>query len=278
MTNIFPTDYSTKWTPDWTDVVWSSDAVTNFNLTIASIALYTLTNSDTDSLSEWVTNLYYTEARVTSNTTVVWLWNTKADKTNVLELDNTTPYTPTLPYHPVTKDYSDNMGTVINWLTWKTTPVDNDEFILYDSVWLDNKKLSYSDLKTALTTDIVNTESIYFNNDWAIWDWLTRYISMSWRSNPEVSEWDSRMVISKTGTIKNLSIKALSNDLDENTVITVIKNGVATSLSVTFTWGWFEQDLVNTVSVIWWDFISIKIDTILSTVWQLRVSWALEFI
>lgn len=79
----FPTDYTTKVIPDWTDVVWSSDAVTNFNLTIASIALYTLTNSDTDSLPEWVINLYYTEARVTANSTVVALWNDKQDVSNI---------------------------------------------------------------------------------------------------------------------------------------------------------------------------------------------------
>lgn len=31
----------------------------------------------------------------------------KADKTNVLQKDNATPYTPTQPYHPATKDYTD---------------------------------------------------------------------------------------------------------------------------------------------------------------------------
>lgn len=83
MTNIFPTDYTTKVTPDWTDVVWSSDAVTNFNLTIASIALYTMTNSTTDDLSEWATNLYYTDTRVSANSTVVALWNDKQDVSNI---------------------------------------------------------------------------------------------------------------------------------------------------------------------------------------------------
>ena len=32
----------------------------------------------------------------------------KADKTNVLELDNTDVYTPTLDYHPATKKYTDD--------------------------------------------------------------------------------------------------------------------------------------------------------------------------
>ncbi len=79
MSNIFPTDYSTKTTPDGTDVVWSSDAVTNFNLTISSIALYTLTNATTDDLDEWSVNKYYSDALVDANTTVV----SKQDKSNL---------------------------------------------------------------------------------------------------------------------------------------------------------------------------------------------------
>lgn len=39
---------------------------------------------------------------------VVRLETDKADKNNVLELDNTTSYTPTSPYHPATKQYVDN--------------------------------------------------------------------------------------------------------------------------------------------------------------------------
>ena len=34
----------------------------------------------------------------------------KADKANVLGKDNTTAYTPTLPYHPATKNYADRGG------------------------------------------------------------------------------------------------------------------------------------------------------------------------
>lgn len=100
---VFPTWYTSKAIPDWTDVVWSSDAIINFNLTVASIALYTMTNNSTTDLLEG-TNLYYTEARVTANTTVV----AKADKTNVLELDNAAVYTPTADYHPATKKYVDD--------------------------------------------------------------------------------------------------------------------------------------------------------------------------
>jgi hypothetical protein len=62
-----------------------------------------MTNNSTTDLLEG-TNLYYTEARVTANTTVV----AKADKTNVLELDNAAVYTPTADYHPATKKYVDD--------------------------------------------------------------------------------------------------------------------------------------------------------------------------
>lgn len=167
-TNTFPTDYTTKPTPDWTDVVWASDSLTNFNLTISSIALYTLTNSTTDNLPEWVTNLYYTDARVDNNATV----QSKADKTNVLEKDNITAYTPTQQYHPATKDYVDSMWTDINWLTQKTTPVDADEFIIYDSVWLDNKKTTFSNIKDNILPNKMT--------DWVILDY-------TWNSNETVT-------------------------------------------------------------------------------------------
>jgi len=40
---------------------------------------------------------------------------TKADKTNVLERNNTGVYAPTLDYHPATKKYVDQGGKVVNW-------------------------------------------------------------------------------------------------------------------------------------------------------------------
>lgn len=109
---IFPTWYTDKWSADSTDKVWASDAVTNFNLTVDEIWTENFSNRTTTDLAEWV-NEYYTEARVDANSTVVWLWTTKADKSNVLELDNTTPFTPTLTYHPVTKDYVDTLAVPI---------------------------------------------------------------------------------------------------------------------------------------------------------------------
>jgi len=114
MSGVFPTNYTDKTTlVDWDKVFWyDSESATpaidwNKNFAMSAVANHTMSTKDTDDLSEW-SNLYFTDARVTSNETVVDLWTDKADKTNVLELDNTTTYTPTADYHPATKKYVDD--------------------------------------------------------------------------------------------------------------------------------------------------------------------------
>lgn len=172
--SIFPTWYSTKSTPIWTDVVWSSDGLTNFNLTVASIALYALTNSTTDNLTEWSVNKYYSDSLVDANSTV----QSKADKTNVLEKDNTTPYTPTLPYHPVTKDYADNMTIpdASETVKGKIQIADTSEA----NLWLDDtkamtpKKVSDIYWKT-FTPFVMSNNTEYTANDcpviiWWVWN------------------------------------------------------------------------------------------------------------
>ena len=78
---------------------------TNFNITVWEIGDRNFTDKSTSDLSEG-TNLYYTEARVTANTTVAG----KADISNVIEKDSTTAFTPTLSTHPVNKNYVDNFS------------------------------------------------------------------------------------------------------------------------------------------------------------------------
>lgn len=107
MSNVFPTSYSLKSSPDNTDVVWSSDWTTNFNLSVDWIGNKVFSDRDTSDLSEW-TNLYYTDTRVLNSPAVTSLEADKAEKTNVLQLDNTTAYTPTADYHPATKAYVDS--------------------------------------------------------------------------------------------------------------------------------------------------------------------------
>ena len=108
---IFPTDYTDKTTLVAWDKVWGydSEAVSNRNFLLSAIKNFVLSWLSTTDVSEW-TNLYYTEARVTANTTVTGLGTTKADKSNVLEKDNTTSYTPTANYHPATKLYVDSVA------------------------------------------------------------------------------------------------------------------------------------------------------------------------
>lgn len=119
------------------------------------------TDRSTTNLTEW-TNLYYTEARVTANTTVVWLWNTKADKTNVLEKDNTTAYTPTLDYHPATKEYVDNA----------TSDIIVDWFIKSLNAWEDmtigQVYRNWNPNIILWTTNIVN---LYTNTSTTWWPW-----------------------------------------------------------------------------------------------------------
>lgn len=100
----------TKANPIWADLLtWldsedSNVQTKNKNFLLSSLWSAIFWSRTTADVPEG-TNLYYTDSRVDSNTTVT----SKADKTNVLELNNTTPFTPTLQYHPVTKDYADTM-------------------------------------------------------------------------------------------------------------------------------------------------------------------------
>lgn len=51
----------------------------------------------------------------TADDNITNLQNKKADKVNVLELDNTTPFDPTSDYHPATKKYVDSLTGGASW-------------------------------------------------------------------------------------------------------------------------------------------------------------------
>lgn len=111
MSNIFPTNYTDKWSASASDKVWASDTVTNFNITVDEIGDRNFFDRTTSNLLEW-SNLYYTDTRVANapavsaiESDISDIQSDKADKTNVLELNNTTPYTPTADYHPATKKW-----------------------------------------------------------------------------------------------------------------------------------------------------------------------------
>ncbi len=89
----------------------------------------------------------------------------------------------------------------INWLTEKTNLVDNDEFIIYDSVWLVNKKSTLSSLKNSLSNtpeSITTTRNIYSaswtitynHNIWKIPSMiLVNSLSSGWPSSSPSSSW-----------------------------------------------------------------------------------------
>ena len=161
MTKI--SELTTKVTPIWADLVtWLDSAdwdinTQNKNFTLDSIWTLAFSSKSTTDLPEG-TNLYYTETRVTNNTTVVALWTDKADKTNVIEKDSVTAYTPTLWTHPANKDYVDNAWTNINWLVEEAGITDWDELIYYNGT--DNVKIDFEDLKVAIGSDIHKTSIV----------------------------------------------------------------------------------------------------------------------
>ena len=107
------TDLPIKTTPVAADILtWLDSEDSNLPtkdkwFTLSTLWTAVFWSNTTADIPEW-SNLYYTEARVSANTTVTWLWTTKADKTNVLELDNTTAFTPDADYEPTPKKYVDD--------------------------------------------------------------------------------------------------------------------------------------------------------------------------
>lgn len=86
----------------------------------------------TEDIQDEVTSLW---SRVTTNEgDIDDLEADKADKTNVLEKDNTTAYTPTSDYHPATKKFVEDQGLNINGLTTVTTIPDTAEIPFYNPV------------------------------------------------------------------------------------------------------------------------------------------------
>ena len=128
-------EFPTKTTPVWADkLTWLDSQTSNVSLQNKNFALSSLWSAifwarTTTDIPEW-SNLYYTTARV----------DNKAEKTNVLELDNTTAYTPTLDYHPSTKKYVDDKSVSIDPLTEDTVwDMEADFFVKSD--WVTNEKI-----------------------------------------------------------------------------------------------------------------------------------------
>lgn len=168
----------TKINPVWNDLVtWldsedSNIQTKNKNFTISSIWDKTFTDKTTDNLSEWVSNLYYTDTRVDNNSTVVSLWVNKEDIAN--KSNDITSDTWSITKYPTVnavENYVLSQWTNINWLTEETVIQDNDELIFYDTSSLWNKKIQFSNIKNDTL-------------DWITQNWLITFESVSiWTSN-----------------------------------------------------------------------------------------------
>lgn len=87
-------------------------------------------------------------------TTAEWditaLENDKSDKTNVLELDNTTPYTPTADYHPATKKFVEDQGLNIDWIETSTNIPETSKFAFYNTDNTRNESATTEELRQEL--------------------------------------------------------------------------------------------------------------------------------
>ena len=196
--NIFPTNYTEKAIPDWTDVVWSSDAVINFNLTVASIALYTLTNADTDDLSEWTTNLYASETNLWNSTII----QAKQDVSNlssdmVADVWSTTKYPSVLATQNAIDNYSlpdatetvkgkDRLSTpdeacVGTLATTIMTPKNVNDFYWVSMIaWTDYTSASSTAVKATTSATLILLKEIEINTAWSYTVSYSASSSITW--------------------------------------------------------------------------------------------------
>ncbi len=89
---------------------------------------------------------------------------------------------------------------------------------------------------------------------------VTRYSGFVGNS---VTETDIQWVVPMAGTIKNLYFRSSANTVNGSTTITMMKNGIAQSLTVTFgaSTAGVQSDIVNSFTVAAGDLISTRIVT-----------------
>lgn len=123
----------------------------------------------TEDIQNEVTDLW---SRVsTTEWDITDLESDKADKANVLELDNTTAYTPTLDYHPATKKFVEDQGLNINGLTTVTTIPDTAEIPFYNPVSEVNENITAENLSDYVVDNTIvfpSTTTTYatINTNW----------------------------------------------------------------------------------------------------------------
>ncbi len=242
----------TKVTPVLDDLVTGLDSedsnptTENKNFTIEKIWDTIFPDKTTNDLVEG-DNLYYTETRVTNNQTVVDLWANKADKSNVLELDNITPFTPSSAYEPATKDYVDNFSLpdATEVIKGKARLATSSEVMVRtdNTTIVTPSKLGYESITSSDTIQAsANTERTN-----ASWNWV---------KVKEFEIWAYRL----WGSCR-LKWEAKWTDVSWNIhwLVAIRKNGtVISAISPTTTWYLPYQWDVNCVE---WDLIQIYISS-----------------
>lgn len=218
------------------------------------------TDRTTDNLTEWATNLYLNETNLWNSTTIQNLQNDKADKSNVLELDNTTAYIPTADYHPATKNYVDNMSIPLAtettpWIVEKatTTEVEDgaadkypDAQSVYNTYW-GNKSNSVSTITLQTTSNwTTNSSSVLadanmcFNIDLSVsLTGTSTTASITLQYSDDNSTWNNAF---------NIAINSVTSV--NRTFCYFVKKGTYIRLTTTRAWSWNSTWYITYQSII----------------------------
>jgi hypothetical protein len=93
--------------------------------------------------------------------------STKADKDNVLELDNTTEFTPSSDFHPSTKKYVDDTvsASEVNSIedigdVTITNPQDGESLVYDDGVWINSQVSGVQNIDAGSSTTVFSVADI----------------------------------------------------------------------------------------------------------------------
>lgn len=188
MTNIFPTDYPNKASADTNDVMFSSDWVTNFNLSVWNVATRAFANKTTTDLTEW-SNLYYTDARAL-NVAVGLDWDDEVNWIKTFTSSPTVP-NPTTPTQVANKAYVDAQGIPIDPLPNISVLKWDDNIVVSDGT--DNYKAEIYDIFKLIP--IGKTYATY--TAWeTITTWDVVYLTggLAYKAHAS-SQWDNLIVV-----------------------------------------------------------------------------------
>ena len=266
MPNIFPTSFTDKTTlVDWDKVLWyDSETATpevdwNKNFAMSELKTYVASWIDSDDISEWASNLYYTDARV--NTVIAakytddiseWITNKYASTTNVdsawavMNTDTTTVSmafvvdeddmvsnsVTKVPTQQSVKAYADTLWA-ITWeiKLWVTDTAPANWLI---ANWSAISRTTYSDLFTLIGTTY-----------W-IWDWSTTFNIPDLRGNTPVwKDWATFTALWDTWGTETHTLTIDEIPAHTHTVDTYTSSWAADATNETGTWTvWTHRPIV----------------------------------